>query len=131
MSDRNSIECESGGDQQKEKKKTISWGSSGARGTCGSRACGSSDIVEAEEEEEEEEEERAAPALMVVWSEEAERVPRAAAINEAATIDDDPRMAAVQARMVGVEAAMTIERLTGDNELNQQCDVMRRDVEAI
>ena len=74
--------------------------------------CGSSDIVEAEEEEEEEEEERAAPALIMVWSEEAERIPRAAAINEAATIDEYPRMAAVQARMVDVEAAMAIARLS-------------------
>ena len=63
--------------------------------------------------------EREAQALMEVWSEEAERFPRAAAINEAATIDDDPRMAAVQARMVGVEATMAIERLPADNELNQ------------
>ena len=68
---------------------------------------------------------------MVVWSEEDERIPRAAAINEAATIDDDPRMAAVQARMVGVEAVMTIKRLTGDHELNQQCDVMWCDVEVV
>ena len=69
-------------------------------------------VCEDEEEEDEEEEERAAQALMVVWSEEAERIPRAAAINEAATIDDDPRMAVVQARVVGVEATMAIERLS-------------------
>ena len=56
---------------------------------------------------------------MVVWSEEDERIPRAAAINEAATIDDDPRLAAVQARMVDAEATMAIERLTGDNQLHQ------------
>ena len=93
----------------------------------GLKTCGSSVIAETEEEEEE----RVAPSLMVRRSEEAERIPRAAAINEAATIDDDPRMAAVQARMVDAEATMAIERLTGDNELNQQCDVMRRDVEAI